>query len=158
MPACRFECAPVTWVPGTSERGSCSSQPDMQTLTSSDWRAASEESVRRLAAGDWRDTDRRLRNLIAAPMLPTLRATDGERGGRGDSGSRQGGPNIRTALLPTMRASDFRSGSTSTATAEKNARPLAEVIVGCREQRETLINPEWAEAFMGFPVTWTHPR
>lgn len=90
-------------------------------------------------------------------MLPTLRASDGERGGRGDSATRQGGPNIRTALLPTMRASDWRSGNTSAATANANAPPLPEVLGGGSGKRESLLNPTWAEAFMGFPVTWTDP-
>lgn len=38
------------------------------------------------------------------------------------------GCSLSPADLPTMRASDWRSGATSAATAEKNARPLAEVL------------------------------
>jgi hypothetical protein len=157
----------------------------MQTLTSSDWRAASDESVRRLEAGEWRDTDRRLRNLLAVPNLPTLRASDAERGQRNTGANAQGGPNLResllptltvkgnynrkglspnsgdglvTALLPTMRASDWRSGNTSTATQESNARPLPEVLTTASPPGSgSLLDPGWCEEFMNFPLGWTEP-
>ncbi len=101
-------------------------------------------------------------------MLPTLRATDGERGGRGEllhtmkgaptprgmlptltradgSGGpgrplkRTGGDNLRTAiLLPTLTATR-RSGLQSHG---------ANAILGS-------LNPTWCEWYMGLPIGWS---
>lgn len=57
-------------------------------------------------------------------------------------------PTLLAGALPTLRASDWRSGKVSEKTMQKNSRPLCEVLGGH-------INPTWAEWFMGFPVGWT---
>lgn len=57
-------------------------------------------------------------------------------------------PPLKGGALPTLRASDWRSGKVSAATMQKNSRPLCEILGGH-------INPTWAEWYMGFPVGWT---
>lgn len=57
-------------------------------------------------------------------------------------------PPLVAGALPTLRASDWRSGKVSEKTMLKNSRPLCEVLGGH-------IDPTWAEWFMGFPVGWT---
>ncbi len=61
------------------------------------------------------------------------------------------GPRISgngSGLLPTLQARDWKSGKAGPGTMARNARPLSEVLGG-------LLNPPWAEWFMGFPEGWT---
>lgn len=55
---------------------------------------------------------------------------------------------------PTPTARDWKSGSASPETLERNARPLSEVM---RTQQPGPLNPAWVEALMGFPLGWTDP-
>jgi hypothetical protein len=190
MPPCRFECAPVTLVPGTSGRGSSSSLAILPTLTASRYGSsqngqrpdgstfagAGKPSLERmlptLVASDGarplnvrgagsvaRGGGQRIAGaLLAEPMLPTLTASAGERGQRGELLHTMKCGHPRGAMLPTMRASDWRSGSTSVATQESNARPLPEVLTAASHPGSgSLLDPGWCEAFMGFPVGWTDP-
>ncbi len=54
-----------------------------------------------------------------------------------------------SSLLPTATSRDWKSGQASPATHERNSRPLSEQIGG-------LLNPQFAEAIMGFPIGWTN--
>lgn len=126
----------------------------------------------------------------AAWLVPTFTASE--------YGSNQGGANpgpqqhslgtmarrfmLPGGVAPTPRASDWRSGRTSAATAAKNSRPLCEVVVGAqgnnrgvrvhRRRRGPIhggrvrmargpkpapsghLNPAWVAWLMGFPAGW----
>ena len=81
-------------------------------------------------------------------LVPTPRASDGERGGRGEllHYVKTGTP--RGPLLATPTSRDWRSGKASAATMAKNSRPLSEQIGGS-------LNPTWVEWLMGFPTEYT---
>jgi DNA (cytosine-5)-methyltransferase 1 len=93
-------------------------------------------------------------------LVPTPTRADGD-GGPGAAPNLQGSPNLKTVvtthagIVPTPRASDHRSGKTSEATANKNARPLCEIIGNRPSERSGHLNPEWVEWLMGFPLGWT---
>lgn len=82
-------------------------------------------------------------------LLPTPKASDADRGGRGEllhfvkSGTPRGKP-----TLPTPTARDWKSGKASPATMARNSRPLSKVIGG-------LLAPAFVEWLMGFPRGWT---
>lgn len=84
--------------------------------------------------------------------VPTPTAKDADQSARHTT--RTGNSNPGTSLVdyvrlyPTPRASDYRSGKASEATHAKNSRPLCEAIGG-------LLNPQWVEWLMGFPLGWT---
>ncbi len=103
--------------------------------------------------------------------LPTLTASDSTAGPlrRNSYGKHRGG-NIRGAMLPTLTARDWKSGSASPETMERNSRPLSEVIrnlptltasrwSGLQSHGENAmlgpLNPEWCEWYMGYPIGWT---
>lgn len=98
--------------------------------------------------------------LRMAGLVPTPTRADGD-GGPGQAPGLQGSPNLKTVvtthagIVPTPRASDHRSGKTSEATANKNARPLCEIIGNRPSERSGHLNPEWVEWLMGFPLGWT---
>ncbi len=98
--------------------------------------------------------------LRTAGLVPTPTRADGD-GGPGVAPNLQGSPNLKTVvtthagIVPTPRASDHRSGKTSEATANKNARPLCEIIGNRPSERSGHLNPEWVEWLMGFPLGWT---
>ncbi len=60
------------------------------------------------------------------------------------------GDGLATAVLKcaTPTARDWRSGKASQATHDRNSRPLSEQIGG-------LLNPEWVEWLMNWPIGWT---
>jgi len=67
----------------------------------------------------------------AAKKLPTCRASDADRGGRGDliqviRGNKRNSAHGRRLATPTAR--DWRSGKVSAATLSKNSRPLNEQL------------------------------
>lgn len=64
--------------------------------------------------------------------------------------SKTSGDGLATAVLKcaTPTARDWRSGKASQATHDKNSRPLSEQIGG-------LLNPEWVEWLMNWPIGWT---
>ena len=93
------------------------------------------------------------RGLAAsAAMWPTPTSSLGTNGGRvTPAKAREGGTLIealsaRTFATPTAR--DWRSGKASQATHDRNSRPLSEQIGG-------LLNPEWVEWLMNWPIGWT---
>lgn len=64
--------------------------------------------------------------------------------------SKTSGDGLATAVLKcaTPTARDWRSGKASQATHDRNSRPLSEQIGG-------LLNPEWVEWLMNWPIGWT---
>lgn len=129
-----------------------------------------------------------IEGAIASGLLPTPTATPygssqgGVNAGR-PSGHRPSLERIARGAVPTPRASDWRSGLTSDATAERNAQPLCEVVArlttssvtphhkrrilarprrwlaGGRVRRalqatSSHLNPGWVSWLMGFPVGW----
>jgi hypothetical protein len=87
-----------------------------------------------------------LRTALA--KLPTLRRTDGERGGRGDLiQALRGNPNSHFKM-PTLTRHDRKgTGATSGKNAE-GSQTLTESVGGP-------LNPTWCEWFMGWPIGWT---
>lgn len=84
-------------------------------------------------------------NGTGGSVLPTPRATDGERGGRGDllHYLRHGQKDSRRKTWPTPTARDWRGSGWS-----GPGRPLSETVGGS-------LNPTWVEWLMGFPAGWT---
>ncbi len=56
-----------------------------------------------------------------------------------------------TSRWPTPTARDWKSGSASQATLDRNARPLSEIV---RVEAPGPLNPDWVTALMGFPPGW----
>lgn len=95
----------------------------------------------------------------ASGLLPTLTV----RGNYNRKGaSKNSGDGLATALkrLPTLTNQDFRGGCKP----ERTARMQEQSARGCdlpselrRQYPETtgIINPSWAEGFMGFPIGWS---
>lgn len=57
------------------------------------------------------------------------------------------GVNLERETFPTPMARDYKSGSVSDATKNKNSRPLSEYVKG-------QLNPDWVSWLMGFPKGW----
>lgn len=55
---------------------------------------------------------------------------------------------VSARMFATPTARDWRSGKASKQTMERNSRPLSEQVGG-------LLNPEWVEWLMGWPIGWT---
>ena len=88
--------------------------------------------------------------------LPTPKATDVERGGRGDLLTVLRGYETRhAATLPTPTARDWLSGKTTVATQTKNSRPLNEVLTTMAGATDGRVNPRFVEWMMGYPFGWT---
>ncbi len=69
----------------------------------------------------------------------------------------------RKGMLPTPTARDWKSGSVSDATMERNARPLGEwaamgMLGGHASSDGGPLNPSFVEWMMGFPVDWSIPK
>lgn len=92
-------------------------------------------------------------------LVPTPRAEDSESSGarisRGVADTLTAVVRLNSGIVPTPRASDHRSGKTSEATANKNARPLCEIVGNRPSEKSGHLNPEWVEWLMGFPLGWT---
>ena len=94
------------------------------------------------------------RLATAVERWPTLRASDDRRAGESrDRAERRAagdktGPALAVRDWPTLTARDWKSSSRGH---QDNARPLSEHVPGP-------LNPEWCEAFMGFPIGWTDPN
>jgi hypothetical protein len=86
-------------------------------------------------------------------LLPTPRATDGEKGGPNQRGSK-GDLMLPSAvmLLPTPLSRDHKSGRCSEETLNKNSRPLSEAIEAKAESGR--LCPQWVAWLMGFPSEW----
>lgn len=107
--------------------------------------------------------------LPALHILPTLTRGDatgvtnatcnrtGKRGHKGGSGKpHHSGTTLTDAVrlqLPTLTRRDHKSTRASEATHARNSRPLSEVI-GLTDNG-AMLNPEWCEWFMGWPIGWT---
>lgn len=89
-------------------------------------------------------------------MWPTPTARDGK-SGAGTSPKREGGLNLRTAVLqrpifPTPTARYWKSCNASEKTMNRNSRPLSEFVTGGKTGQ---LSPIWVSWLMGFPVDWT---
>lgn len=91
--------------------------------------------------------------------LPTPRASDAERGGRGDLLTVLRGYETKHAgTLPTPTARDWRSGKASEETHQKNARPLNASLSGLASNQSGRVNPRFLEWMMNVPIGWTELR
>ncbi|ALW89637.1 hypothetical protein AUC44_12615 [Deinococcus actinosclerus] len=90
--------------------------------------------------------------MAIVKMFPTPMAADAERGSL-----RYGRGNLTllgaAKRWPTPTASPWRSGRASSATLERNSRPLSEVAA--QGEASGQLNPLWVEWLMGFPPGWT---
>jgi hypothetical protein len=119
----------------------------------------------------------------AKGMWPTVRSSDGERGGRGDLiQAVRGNPNRHYKLWPTPNASDNRPRATEASTARRRVlgkqisleaavkfpTPTAQDASNnggpAQMERNALplnavaggaLNPMWVEWLMGWPLGWT---
>jgi hypothetical protein len=90
----------------------------------------------------------------ALGRYPTPRASDADRGGRGDLLTVLRGYETRHAgTLPTAR--DTRSGKASDVTHDKNSRPLNEVLSKMSGNKAGHVNPRFLEWMMGYPIGWS---
>lgn len=95
--------------------------------------------------------EKRIPHLNEGVIWPTPTSKDGP-SGPGTSEKREGGLNLRTAVVlwPTPTARDWKSGNSNLM--EKNSRPLSEVVTGGSTGQ---LNPTWVEWMMGFPDGYT---
>lgn len=145
---------------GMMRGGACSELPPLAPLTSasecgsglrtptpisSDADKCSSDSLARFVQPGLQKTYRKGNSqLWPTPTVQT--AYQGPNSCAG--GSSQGRKLLNAAVLPTPISRDWKSGKASEATKAKNSRPLSEAIGG-------LLNPEWVEWLMGWPVGWT---
>jgi NAD(P)H-hydrate repair Nnr-like enzyme with NAD(P)H-hydrate dehydratase domain len=98
-------------------------------------------------------------NLITAlnrASLPTPRASDADKGGRGDLLTVLRGYETRHAgTLATRTASGWRSGKASEETHQKNSRPLPEQLAEMCGNRAGHTNPRFLEWMMGLKTGHT---
>lgn len=91
----------------------------------------------------------------AIQRMPTLRKTDGERGGRGDLiQAIRGNENKHYKLYPTLTV----HGNYNRKGVSKNSGDgLATYLRNGQTENNTTgpLNPEWCDWFMGFPIGWT---
>ena len=106
---------------------------------------------------------------IAVQMWPTIRSTDGDRGGRGDliqavRGNESPSGHFRTWPTPTAQdaandggPSQMERSSLPLNAAVKWATPKAHPSGPDYARRENggALNPTWVEWLMGFPLGWT---
>lgn len=92
--------------------------------------------------------------------LPTLRATDGERGGRGDLLAVVKGRPNKHCRLPTLTANDCKPAGKVEVMEyrQENRRATVQRLRSAVTEPEQLggtLNPDWCEWFMGWPIGWT---
>lgn len=86
-------------------------------------------------------------------LLPTIRATDGERGGRGDLiQAVRGNENSHFRLWSTPQARDFRTGQASRWKNPARTKNLNDQVASAIGGQ---LNPDWVEWLMGWPIGWT---
>lgn len=96
----------------------------------------------------------------AIRRMPTLRATDGERGGRGDLlAIIRGRPN-KHCRMPTLTANDCKPAGRVEVMEyrQENRRTTVQRLRAAVTEPEDLggtLNPDWCEWFMGWPIGWT---
>lgn len=89
------------------------------------------------------------------PILPTPKATDADKGGRGDLLTvLRGYESKHAGTLPTPTARDWRSGMASDATHGKNSRPLNETLTKMAGNKSGRMNLRFREWMMGLPIGW----
>lgn len=86
----------------------------------------------------------RRRGKVYHGLLPTLKSSEEERGGRLGRKNREGGPTLREALLPTLCSRDEKSPGPAHS---QGGADLPKMLGGH-------LNPTWCLWFMNFPVDW----
>lgn len=96
-----------------------------------------------------------LNDFLHHNMLPTPKATDADKGGRGDLLTvLRGYESKHAGTLPTPTARDWRSGMASDATHGKNSRPLNEMLAKMAGNRSGRMNLRFREWMMGLKTGW----
>lgn len=93
-------------------------------------------------------------------LLPTLRATDRERGGRGDLLAVVKGRPNKHCRFPTLTANDCKPAGKVEVMEyrQENRRTTVQRLRSAVTEPEQLggtLNPDWCEWFMGWPIGWT---
>lgn len=145
------------WELGTSvhrtKEKECGSLPNLPTPT-----AQSYGSNRGGAAGRTGKVRHSLQSMASQNNWPTPRASDADRGGRGELlGKIRGTKGYRG--IPTPTARDYKDGS---------AQSCKNVPVNCllgrhvhtmsNTQQTGSLNPNWVEWLMGWPIGWTESK
>ena len=93
----------------------------------------------------------------AIRRMPTLRATDGERGGRGDLLAIVRGRPNKHCRMPTLTANDCKPAGRVEVTEyrQKDRWTTLHAAVTEPGQLGGTLNPDWCEWFMGWPIGWT---
>ena len=96
----------------------------------------------------------------AIRRMPTLRATDGERGGRGDLRAIIRGMPNKHCQMPTLTANDCKPAGRVEVMEyrQENRRTTVQRLRAAVTEPEDLggtLNPDWCEWFMGWPIGWT---
>jgi hypothetical protein len=105
-------------------------------------------------------------NCAVHSLIPTVKASDSERGGRGDllqfvrDNENAHFKTIEKQNLPTVTASDVKRASPNeivefeSGTGRTTVERLR-VAVASESKMQGPLNPEWVELFMGWPKFWT---
>jgi hypothetical protein len=82
---------------------------------------------------------------------PAIRASDGERGGRGDLlQAVRGNSNKHFRKYPTPKANDAEKRGNFNAHDKRNG-----LVGAVRLEQPGLLSPDWIEWLMGWPIGWT---
>lgn len=156
-----LEGAAIVWPTPKALTGGPNSQRENREDTGG---ADLQEAVKTWATPQSRDGDHR----SAQRTWPTPNATDGDKAPETFSRG-EGNPSLPGAAKnwPSPQARDHKNPESSSATAEKNSRPLNELASRfspqvpathdgptSSPQRQTL-NPRFVEWLMGWPIGWT---
>lgn len=94
-------------------------------------------------------------NETGCGLLPTLRRTDVERGGRGDLIQAIRGNANRHFRMPTLRKADARGSTYQYDGGNKNRLRLSLLgVVNGGTKALGRLSPQWAAWFMGYPIDW----
>ena len=94
--------------------------------------------------------------VLRRESLPTPKASDADKGGRGDLLTvLRGYETAHAGTLPTPTARDWRSGKASQATHDANSRPLNETMAKMAGNQSGRMNPRFVEWMMGYPIGHT---
>ena len=92
-------------------------------------------------------------------LTPTLRASDGEKGGRGELLHFQKCGKPRGKLTPTLTASAADRGAESIEKRKQrkggHSPTINDVVAHSQAQGGGVLNPTWCEWYMGFPEGWS---
>ena len=148
--------AGVLWERGTPERlTSATASGCWPTPNCSNDRSPCLHDAKKAWVGEPRENGDKVQARLqdAAAFWPTPRASDGDRGGRGDLVQAvRGNENKHFKLWPTPKANDAEKRGNFDVNNPRNGLAAA-----ARQENPTggKLNPAWVEWLMGWPISWT---